>query len=631
VDNNLVIKLSSTPAMSVGEIFMVRPTEENPMGFTGKVESINGNTITVSQPAIDEVFTSVKMNIEKQLNSDDIIDIVLADGVTLNDYQTASTPPSITSADHTALATGGTATFGDFSLSLKTVLYDHDKNIDTTNDQVVLRGKLGVKDISVKAVCDEDNLQTGKLDMEVSASAIVTTDVVIDVSGEYKISLKDALLKNKDKKKLIFEGIKEDNKLILGYLLFDLGTMSAQAGFGEPVITTLAGAIELTTTVAGEVSGNFSLGASYEAYLKTGFKTNNTQVEFIKEVKDNVTGNPKPNVHTILTAKVDIKSQATVGLDLAVYFVGVKFAAISNDFGVYVNANITAKAVDLDAEIFGSGNIALKLVGTGEVRLKAERTFNILGKDTKLEFGIEKEPVEIYSILLFERTFSDIEMVLVEGGTFTMGCTTDDWCGNDNFHPVHQVTLTNDFYIGKYEVTQAQWKVVMGEDNNPSYFKGDNLPVEMVSWEDAQTFIQRLNELTDRNYRLPTEAEWEYAAWDGNRSKGYKYSGSSNADDVAWFSDNSGATTHSVGTKVANELGLHDMSGNVREWVQDWYGYYSSGAQTNPAGALSGSARVNRGGSWGSDAEYTLVSLRSYVEPGDRYATLGFRLASSSE
>ena len=215
-------------------------------------------------------------------------------------------------------------------------------------------------------------------------------------------------------------------------------------------------------------------------------------------------------------------------------------------------------------------------------------------------------------------------MIRVDGGTFTMGATHeqgDD--AYDNEQPTHSVTLSS-FMIGKYEVTQALWKAVMG--SNPSYFSGDDLPVEEVSWEACQTFIKKLNGLTGKNFRLPTEAEWEYAARGGNRSRGYKYSGSDNIDDVAWYDDNSSDTTHAVGTKQPNELGLYDMSGNVDEWCSDWYGDYSGSSQTNPTGATSGSNRVNRGVSWSHYASRCRVSNRNYDTPGNAYNNLGLRL-----
>jgi formylglycine-generating enzyme required for sulfatase activity len=161
---------------------------------------------------------------------------------------------------------------------------------------------------------------------------------------------------------------------------------------------------------------------------------------------------------------------------------------------------------------------------------------------------------------------------------------------------------------------------------NPSFFKGDNLPVEKVSWDDVQDFIRKLNAQTGKRYRLPTEAEWEFAARGGNRSGGYKYAGSNSLGNVAWYDDNAGNKTHPVGQKTPNELGIYDMSGNVWEWCSDWYGSYSSGAQSNPTGASSGSYRVDRGGGWRSAAAGCRVAARGYNSPGYSYDDLGFRL-----
>ena len=216
------------------------------------------------------------------------------------------------------------------------------------------------------------------------------------------------------------------------------------------------------------------------------------------------------------------------------------------------------------------------------------------------------------------------EMVYVEGSTFDMGATTEQ--GSDAYSgekPVHSVTLS-DYYIGKCEVTQELWETVMG--SNPSNFKGAQKPVESVSWNDCQEFVSRLNSLTGKNFRLPTEAEWEYAARGGNKSLHYKYSGSDNIDEVAWYNNNSGRSTHAVGTKSPNELGIYDMSGNVWEWCSDWYGGYSAGAQTNPQGPSSGSYRVLRGGSWINYAGNCRVSIRSYDDPGNSNINFGLRL-----
>ena len=221
-----------------------------------------------------------------------------------------------------------------------------------------------------------------------------------------------------------------------------------------------------------------------------------------------------------------------------------------------------------------------------------------------------------------------IDMVKVEAGTFKMGATSEMKKPFKWEKPVRQVTLTNDYYMGKYEVTQALWQTVMG--SNPSRFKGsNNLPVECVSWDDCQEFIRKLNIMTGRSFRLPTEAEWEYAARGGKKSCGYQYSGSSNILDVAWYWDNSLDGTHVVGMKQANELGLYDMTGNVFEWCKDWYGAYRSSSLINPAGTASGADRVCRGGGWGSSMRCCRSSYRDYYPPNYRYGNLGFRLVLS--
>ncbi len=217
------------------------------------------------------------------------------------------------------------------------------------------------------------------------------------------------------------------------------------------------------------------------------------------------------------------------------------------------------------------------------------------------------------------------EMVRVEGGTFRMGTTSeqeDDAYSDEK--PVHSVTLSS-YYIGKTEVTQALWQAVMG--SNPSDFEGDDLPVECVSWDDCQEFIQKLNSLTGRNFRLPTEAEWEFACRGGNNSRGYKYSGSNNLGSVAWYDDNSGGQTHPVATKAPNELGIYDMSGNVWEWCSDWYADYTSYSQTDPTGPQSGSRRVIRGGCWINYARGCRSSNRNGNYPTRRNLNLGLRLA----
>jgi len=249
--------------------------------------------------------------------------------------------------------------------------------------------------------------------------------------------------------------------------------------------------------------------------------------------------------------------------------------------------------------------------------LSSPTTSQILNQNIK--------PKEVVSI--------NIELVFVKGSTFSMGSNEYDY----DEKPIHQVTL-NDFYIGKYEVTQKQWRDIMG--NNPSNFAGcDNCPVEKVSWNEVQIFIKKLNQKTGKNYRLPTEAEWEYAARGGNKSNNFKYSGSNNYDKVSWYDKSSsdkgekpsGYGTKPIGTKDSNELGIYDMSGNVWEWCSDMYSkkYYRKSPQNNPQGSLSSPNRVSRGGSWSNDPLLCRVANRLNGFPDGSYYNLGFRLVLS--
>lgn len=215
------------------------------------------------------------------------------------------------------------------------------------------------------------------------------------------------------------------------------------------------------------------------------------------------------------------------------------------------------------------------------------------------------------------------KMIRVEGGSFMMGLPDNDSDAYDEEKPQHRVMIS-DYYIGETQVTQALWKAVMG--NYPSNSKGDNLPVETVSWNDSQEFIKQLNKKTGKTFCLPTEAQWEYAARGGRNSQGFKYAGSNVIDKVAWYCDN-GKKIHPVKHKTANELGLYDMSGNVWEWCQDWEDDYSCSDQTDPQGPSSGSYRVLRGGGYCSGAGYCRVAYRNYSDPGYRSGSFGFRLA----
>jgi len=219
-----------------------------------------------------------------------------------------------------------------------------------------------------------------------------------------------------------------------------------------------------------------------------------------------------------------------------------------------------------------------------------------------------------------------MEFGYVPGGSFMMGDIFDDGYFDDE-KPVHEVRLSG-FYMGKYPVTQEQWEKVMG--NNPSYFrKGGDYPVEKVSWDDAQKFIAELTKMNNGRYgfRLPSEAEWEYAARSGGKKE--RYAGGDDIDAVAWYKDNSDRSTHPVGQKAPNGLGLHDMSGNVWEWCQNWYGNYSSVSAKNPVGPSTGSYRVKRGGSWNGTAGLCRSAYRYRDSPDVRNVNLGLRLALS--
>ena len=259
-------------------------------------------------------------------------------------------------------------------------------------------------------------------------------------------------------------------------------------------------------------------------------------------------------------------------------------------------------------------------------------------------FGQNTKPV-VQDNSFKTREFSDngvsFKMVAVEGGTFQMG--SED--GESDEQPVHSVTLS-DYYIGETEVTQALWEAVMGTTIRDQAKKGTssadlkgigyNYPMYYISYDDCVAFVKKLNEKmkaagqlpAGSEFRLPTEAEWEFAARGGNSSRGYQYSGSNTLSSVAWYDDNSNLTTHPVKQKRANELGLYDMSGNVWEWCYDWYSFgYSSSSQTNPKGPSTGSYRVLRGGSWSSGAQLCRVACRNCNSPVNRYYYFGLRLA----
>ena len=229
----------------------------------------------------------------------------------------------------------------------------------------------------------------------------------------------------------------------------------------------------------------------------------------------------------------------------------------------------------------------------------------------------------------------NMKMVYVQGGSYNMGCTGEQGGDCDADEKTVRYVTVSDFYIGQFEITQAQWQAVMGTSvyqqqskagGSSTYGTGNDYPMYYVSWEEAKEFCRRLSQQTGKTYRLPTEAEWEYAARGGNKTQNTKYAGGYSLDYVGWYTNNSGGKTHAVGTKNANELGIYDMSGNVWEWCEDWYGDYRSYDTDNPTGPSSGSYRVLRGGSWCGNAAYCRVSYRNYGSPGYRLNDNGFRV-----
>jgi formylglycine-generating enzyme len=225
----------------------------------------------------------------------------------------------------------------------------------------------------------------------------------------------------------------------------------------------------------------------------------------------------------------------------------------------------------------------------------------------------------------FSETVSGIEFVPVKGGCFKMGNNNgmyDTW----DEQPEHEVCLS-DYYLGRFEVTQRQWQSVMG--SNPSRFKacGPNCPVESVSWLDIQAFLKRLNKKSGKRFRLPTEAEWEYAARSGGRKE--KFAGGNSLGQLGWYQDNSGNVVHPVGQKQPNGLGLYDMSGNVWEWVQDWHSpeYYVQSPRNNPQGPAKGLCRVVRGGCIATEANLARTDHRRLNDPEERFNLVGFRVA----
>lgn len=430
------------------------------------------------------------------------------------------------------------------------------------------------------------------------------------------------------------------------------GAYSAMLPYGSHTYKVEAGGyISKSGTFTISSSDMTPINVSLESAMATVSVTCSTPAVSLYVDKKSVgtipwTGSLKEGMHLIEARKEGYRSQQrTINLSqqqrLDVAF--PELAAIQGNLSVNykpfgADVYIDGKKVGQSPRVFNG-----ILVGSHKVEIKKDgydtdsKTVSILEGQTASLSGVltthasssvsSGSSLTGKTITIPVKDGISIDMVRIGAGTFTMGATPEMENPYNDEKPTRCVTLTNDYYIGKYEVTQALWQAVMG--SNPSNRKGDNLPVEEVSWDDCLEFISKLNRMTGKTFRLPTEAEWEYAARGGNKSKGYQYSGSNNLSDVAWYRDNSGYKTYAVGTKQPNELGIYDMSGNVWEWCQDWYGEYSSSSQVNPTGANSGSSRVNRGGAVGNDARLCRSSCRANDVPGTHYSILGLRLSLS--
>ena len=315
-----------------------------------------------------------------------------------------------------------------------------------------------------------------------------------------------------------------------------------------------------------------------------------------------------------------------VRIELYSYHVGSSYTG-------YLLQDIITESTESDGSYIWESGANLAEGSRYKIRIYSVKTYG--ASDFSDDFTIKKGDTEV----------KPGEMVLVEAGTFQMGGKdgdSDEW-------PVHSVTISKDFYIGKYEVTQKEYEFIMGENPSQHYSVGYNYPVYYVSWQEAVKYCNKLSEkegldlcytingtnvscdFTKNGYRLPTEAEWEFAARGGNKSEGYKYSGSNDPDAVAWYNANSDNKTHLVGGKLPNEVGAYDMSGNVWEWSWDWYDRYNDSPATDPTGPTTGTERSIRGGGIGLNSSHAHSTSRSYLEPNGAHPFTGFRIARSED
>ena len=558
INNNLVVMLPVTLnlAVSVGDIFMVRPTSENPMGITAKVERINGNEIVISQPTVDEVFEEIKIDIERKLSTSDIIgewslgDVVSVNGSSTFEYEYNFNQTSfIGNNDETRNFAEANATYTKL-WPLDHVLFDKDGNNKTTNDQIRLSGEYGFKDATISIKGNTENFWRGHINFETSASMVVVSNTKITATGNYTFGL-DTLKLEKSKPATVFDWITgiegEKNKIALYRILFDVGTMAILPAIPDEWFPVgLVVAVEVTSTLEGQVNGQFEFGVDFEMYAKTGFKIDDNAYEPENEIKDNITGKPIPVPHCRFDADVNLSGKALVGLDVAVYILGVKFVALTNDFGFFADAKIIVHTNDLEAEFAGSGEIALKIVGNAILKLKAAPTLPILGKKTLVNFD---KTVEIYNIPLWMK---NIGVAIVSNGfaghTYSIYDIGGSWLEAKAYCETlggHLVTITSkgeqnfiaefirtngrrsDYYIGATEDnTEGNWVWITGEPweySNWYYGEPNDLGIEYIG--EIYRSNGRWNDLDFYEYASISGfiCEWEYTK-DDSSTNDYKIS-----------------------------------------------------------------------------------------------------------
>ena len=403
------------------------------------------------------------------------------------------------------------------------------------------------------------------------------------------------------------------------------------ANIKAPTGTLIAYATAPKETASDGNEGN----GLYTQELLRAMREPNLPVEMVfKQVRTRVRersgGNQVPWESSSLEGEFYFAGNRTTSTPTTTSQPGIEVERVTPLGTLVVTATTAGAELSVDGKVIGTSRSAgekfrIRNVEAGTVRVRASKsgkpdhvkTAEVRGdQETEVQIGWPDELAKTY------RNSIGMEFVLIPAGTFMMGSpTSEEGRGNDETQ--HQVRISQGFYLGKYEVTQGEWEAVMG--SNPSYFKGNpKLPVEQVSWNDVQEFIRKLNEREGREvYRLPSEAEWEYACRAGTSGD---YAG--NLDAMGWYDKNAGGKTHAVGEKSPNGWGLYDMHGNVWEWCEDWYeeSYYQKSPSEDPRGPSEGSGRVIRGGGWGSDAVSCRSAYRNIFVPGSRSVSLGFRL-----